>query len=98
MTPGTDGAASVRIPPFIGRVFHGGGPDDTSVEGPDMLPRTRRHGGLKERVPLEIDPVCGMEVDAKAAEAAWEYEGVTYYFCSRGCLTDFREDPGSYLS
>ena len=48
--------------------------------------------------PLEIDPVCGMEVDAKAAEAAWEYEGVTYYFCSRGCLTDFREDPGSYLS
>jgi P-type Cu+ transporter len=47
---------------------------------------------------LEIDPVCGMEVDPKAAEAAWEYEGVTYYFCSRGCLIDFREDPGSYLS
>ena len=47
---------------------------------------------------MEIDPVCGMEVDAKAAEAAWEYEGVTYYFCSRGCLIDFREDPGSYLS
>jgi Cu+-exporting ATPase len=47
---------------------------------------------------LEIDPVCGMEVDAKTAEATWEYEGVTYYFCSRGCLIDFREDPGSYLS
>ena len=47
---------------------------------------------------MEIDPVCGMEVEAKDAEAAWEYEGVTYYFCSRGCLIDFREDPGSYLS
>ena len=55
----------------------------------------RRLGGVR---PLEIDPVCGMEVDPKAAEAAWEYEGVTYYFCSRGCLMDFREDPGSYLS
>lgn len=62
-----------------------------------MLPRTQRHGGWEERV-LEIDPVCGMEVEAKDAEAAWEYEGVTYYFCSRGCLIDFREDPGSYLS
>ena len=47
---------------------------------------------------MEIDPVCGMEVESKAAEAAWEYEGVTYYFCSRGCLIDFREDPGSYVS
>ena len=47
---------------------------------------------------MEIDPVCGMEVDPKAAEAAWEYEGVTYYFCSMGCLIDFREDPGPYLS
>ena len=55
----------------------------------------RRLGGAR---PLEIDPVCGMEVDAKTAEATWEYEGETYYFCSRGCLIDFREDPGSYLS
>ena len=47
---------------------------------------------------MEIDPVCGMEVDPTAAEAAWEYEGVTYYFCSTGCLIDFREDPDSYLS
>jgi P-type Cu+ transporter len=47
---------------------------------------------------MEIDPVCGMEVDPKTAEGAWEYEGTTYYFCSMGCLDDFREDPDSYLS
>ncbi len=63
----------------------------------DMLPRsdgvTEGEGGS-----MEIDPVCGMEVDSKTAEASWEYEGVTYYFCSQGCLADFQEDPSSYLS
>ena len=47
---------------------------------------------------MEIDPVCGMEVDPKTAAAAWEFEGLTYYFCSAGCLADFQEDPGSYLA
>ncbi len=58
----------------------------------------RRNGGWKGARPLEIDPVCGMEVDPKTAEAAWEHAGHTYYFCSMGCLDDFREDPDSYLS
>lgn len=47
---------------------------------------------------MEIDPVCGMEVDPKTAEASWEYGGETYYFCSAGCLADFREDPDAYLT
>lgn len=46
---------------------------------------------------MEIDPVCGMEVAPKSAAGSFEYEGVTYYFCSQGCLDDFREDPASYL-
>ena len=46
---------------------------------------------------LQIDPVCGMEVDPNSAAAAWEYLGVTYYFCAVGCLEDFKEDPDSYL-
>jgi YHS domain-containing protein len=58
-------------------------------------PTARRLG---RSAAMEIDPVCGMEVDPKTAEASWEYGGVTYYFCSRGCLADFREDPDSYLS
>ena len=46
---------------------------------------------------MEIDPVCGMEVDP--GTAAWKtvHGGKTYYFCSKGCLEDFIEDPGSYL-
>jgi len=45
----------------------------------------------------EIDPVCGMQVDRQTAAASWEYQGVTYYFCARGCLEDFQEDPDAYL-
>jgi Cu+-exporting ATPase len=46
---------------------------------------------------MELDPVCGMEVDAATAEWKTEHGGTTYYFCSKGCLDDFVEDPASYL-
>ncbi len=46
---------------------------------------------------MEIDPVCGMEVDPATAEWKWEHEGATYYFCSQGCLEDFKEDPQAFL-
>jgi Cu(I)/Ag(I) efflux system membrane fusion protein len=39
------------------------------------------------------DPVCGMEFDpAKAAERS-EYNGKTYYFCSKRCKDTFDKDP-----
>lgn len=47
---------------------------------------------------MEIDPVCGMEVDPKTAAASFEYQGRTYYFCAIGCLEDFKEDPDSYVA
>ena len=46
----------------------------------------------------EIDPVCGMTVDPSAAAGQSEYEGKTFYFCSRHCLEKFRADPELYLS
>ena len=46
---------------------------------------------------MEIDPVCGMEVEPASAAGSFEYQGVTYYFCSSECLEDFREDPSSYI-
>jgi YHS domain-containing protein len=49
------------------------------------------------RMATAIDPVCGMEVDAERAQLTSDYEGVTYYFCSRGCKLDFDEDPARYL-
>ena len=46
------------------------------------------------------DPVCGMQVDGTAARErglAAEYEGQTYYFCGRGCLLEFRDDPKRFF-
>ncbi|MFQ5769994.1 MAG: YHS domain-containing protein [bacterium] len=44
-----------------------------------------------------IDPVCGMQVDVKKAEASSEYEGKTYYFCAKGCREAFDKDPEKFL-
>lgn len=38
-----------------------------------------------------------MEVSAKAGTYQTEYEGYVYYFCSRGCLLDFDENPADFL-
>jgi YHS domain-containing protein len=45
-----------------------------------------------------IDPVCGMTVTPETAAAAWEHDGVTYYFCSVNCLDRFRADPEGSLA
>jgi len=41
------------------------------------------------------DPVCGMQVDTDT-DLKTEHDGETFYFCSRGCLLDFQEDPEKY--
>ena len=49
---------------------------------------------------LPHDPVCGMSVEPASAEAnglVAEHEEKTYYFCGRGCLLDFRDDPERFL-
>ena len=43
------------------------------------------------------DPVCGMEVMPETAAGSFEYEGSTYFFCSRHCLEKFRADPAAFL-
>lgn len=39
------------------------------------------------------DPVCGMNVTAEPAAEKFDYNGKTYYFCSKGCAQKFRSDP-----
>jgi Cu+-exporting ATPase len=53
--------------------------------------------GTKERpMAAAEDPVCGMQVDTDT-DLKTEHDGETFYFCSRGCLLDFQEDPEKYL-
>jgi YHS domain-containing protein len=35
------------------------------------------------------DVVCGLIIDAKDATGKSQYEGETYYFCSRNCKAEF---------
>jgi YHS domain-containing protein len=46
---------------------------------------------------MAIDPVCGMDVDERTAEASAEYEGRRYYFCSAACAAAFDQDPRRYI-
>ncbi len=51
-------------------------------------------------IPTNEDPVCGMKVDiaqAKAKGLVAEDEGREYYFCGKGCMLEFRDDPKQYL-
>ena len=46
-------------------------------------------------MPIEKDPVCGMDVDTTATDL--EHEGTTYWFCGKGCFLEFRDDPERFL-
>ncbi len=46
---------------------------------------------------IAIDPVCGMEVETDLTDLKLEHAGETYWFCGRGCMLEFRDDPDKYL-
>ena len=45
---------------------------------------------------MERDVVCGMDVDPAKAAGKSEYNGKTFYFCSKACKTKFDADPAKY--
>ena len=44
------------------------------------------------------DPVCGMEVTPETAAATSEYQGRTYYFCSKADKETFDKNPEKYVT
>jgi len=48
-------------------------------------------------VPVEIDPVCHMQVRATADALAFEHEGHRYLFCSEHCRRRFEATPKAFL-
>jgi YHS domain-containing protein len=46
---------------------------------------------------MEKDVVCGMKVDPATAAGSSEYQGKTYYFCSKGCKTTFDANPERFV-
>jgi Cu+-exporting ATPase len=46
---------------------------------------------------MEIDPVCGIEVDPDDAAGRSEHEGRTFYFCSNDRKAAFDVTPSEYV-
>ncbi len=46
---------------------------------------------------MERDVVCGMQVEPAKAAGTSEYDGKTYYFCSKGCKAKFDAAPKQYV-
>ena len=47
---------------------------------------------------IQTDPVCGMAVDPATSKLSFDDHGQTYWFCGKGCLLEFRDDPEHYLA
>ena len=47
---------------------------------------------------IEIDPVCGMSVDTTTSQLSLDHDGKIYWFCGKGCMLDFQDDPEAFLN
>ena len=54
-------------------------------------------GRFKELVTMAEDPVCRMAVERENGIST-EWNGQVYYFCSRGCRTEFLENPAEFIT
>jgi YHS domain-containing protein len=52
----------------------------------------------EDTMAIVTDPVCGMQIEPDDAAGTAEYQGQTYYFCSRACLDAFDADPSAYVT
>ena len=59
-----------------------------------MQARGLRH--KEQEAHMEKDVVCGMTIDPAKAAGTSEYQGRTYYFCSKGCKAKFDAKPEEY--
>lgn len=46
---------------------------------------------------MKTDPVCNMEIDPNTAAGTSEYQGQTFYFCSKGCKKRFDDNPSQFF-
>ena len=53
-------------------------------------------GEFKDMISMAIDPVCEMAVEREKAVTAVR-DGITYYFCSRGCRLEFLEGEEQFV-
>jgi Cu+-exporting ATPase len=45
---------------------------------------------------MQMDPVCGMQIDEQQEGEKSEYQGKTFNFCSPTCKQQFDQNPQRY--
>jgi YHS domain-containing protein len=50
----------------------------------------------EEIMAMQIDPVCGMQVDDQNATQKSQFQGANYTFCSAECKRKFDQQPEQY--
>ncbi len=68
--------------------------EDYPVESVEATGRLQ----VEQTAVMAKDPVCGMDVDTRAARHTSEHKGETYYFCNPGCKQAFESEPERYLA
>ena len=53
-------------------------------------------GKFKEIGKMAIDPVCGMSIEK--GRHTFTYKGQEYFFCSAGCMNEFKKEPNKFIS
>src|SRR5450631_2903132 len=63
-----------------------------------MSDTTEKPGTETTPLLLAKDPVCGTSVDPAKARGNAQYLGVSYCFCSPGCMHRFVSDPAKFVT
>jgi YHS domain-containing protein len=50
----------------------------------------------EEKRVCTVDPVCNMDLEAQHGQFMYDFEDVTYYFCSKLCKEEFARQPEKY--
>jgi YHS domain-containing protein len=50
----------------------------------------------KDKLTCDIDPVCNMDLSGHEGKVGYDFEDVTYYFCSELCKDHFVKEPKKY--
>ena len=51
---------------------------------------------MAEKRICTVDPVCNMDLGGQPTQHMYDFEDVTYYFCSHLCQEEFAKQPEKY--
>jgi YHS domain-containing protein len=52
----------------------------------------------QEKFICTVDPVCNMDLKGKHGQFMYDFDDVTYYFCSELCKDEFVKEPKKFAN